>query len=80
MSILRKIKWIFGILLMFAVVLATNLIDKRHYEKIQHLTSAMYDERLIAMDALYDMARLVNEKEIAVAAQNEVFFKAGTKR
>jgi len=75
MAILNKLKWIFGILLVFLLVLATNLIDRDNFLRIKDSTLSIYENRLIAKNIIYDLSNQVHHKEIALIAGDTNFYK-----
>ncbi|MFK8045889.1 MAG: MCP four helix bundle domain-containing protein [Crocinitomicaceae bacterium] len=72
---LRKIKWIFGILFVFLLILATNLIDQGNFNKIQKSIKNIYEDRLTAHDIVYKMTSLMNEKDMANAMSDTIFYR-----
>ncbi|SDM75570.1 Four helix bundle sensory module for signal transduction [Catalinimonas alkaloidigena] len=74
MSIYNKIKWVAGILLVFVIVLTTNLIDKDNFGRLRHSIVTIYEDRIIANDLIFELAVLIQEKELAVAMSDSVFF------
>jgi hypothetical protein len=74
MSIVNKLKWIFGILLIFLLVLATNLIDRNNFLRIKDSTVNIYENRLIAKSIIYDLSLQVHRKEIALITADSNFF------
>ena len=74
MTILNKIKWITGILLVFAIILTTNLIDRDNFNKLRYSVVTIYEDRVVANDLIFEMSLLIREKEIALAASDSTFF------
>lgn len=72
--LLKKIKWISGIMLVFFVILATNLIDKRNFEELQRSVVSIYEDRLIAKGYLFEISTLTQEKDIANALSDAAFY------
>lgn len=75
MSILTKIKWVASILLVFFIVLATNLIDKGNYNRLRNSVTTIYEDRIVASDVLFELSVLIQKKEIAVLSSDPLFFK-----
>jgi len=75
MAILNKLKWIFGILLVFLLVLATNLIDRDNFLRIKDSTLSIYENRLIAKNIIYDLSNQIHRKEIALIAVDTNFYQ-----
>ncbi len=65
MTVYAKLKWILGILLVFGLVLATNLIDRNNFISVRDSIVSIYEDRLIANDVLFDMAAALHQKELA---------------
>lgn len=74
MAILNKLKWIFGILLIFLLVLATNLIDRDNFLRIKDSTLSIYENRLIAKNIIYDLSNQIHRKEIALITADTSFY------
>lgn len=71
---LNKIKWILGVLLVFFLILATNLIDRDNFKIISNNTTAIYEDRIVANDLIFELSLLIHEKEIAILSSNTSFF------
>jgi hypothetical protein len=74
MEIISKIKWVSGVLLVFVIVLMTNLIDKNNFSKLRYSIATIYEDRIVANDLIFEMSLLIHEKEIAVAMSDSSFF------
>ncbi|MEO9534409.1 MAG: chemotaxis protein [Crocinitomicaceae bacterium] len=70
----NKVKWIGGCLIVFVLILATNLIDKNHFERIEKSVSNIYEDRLVAKDLIFKMSQHMNEKSLAIANADSIFF------
>jgi len=70
----NKIKWVLGILMIFILILSTNLIDRNNFIRVKDSVVTIYEDRLIANDLIFEMSKSVHEKEIAVALLDSVFF------
>lgn len=75
MAILNKLKWIFGLLLVFLIILATNLIDRDNFLRIKDSTASIYEDRLIAKSIIYDITKHVHRKEIALIKADSSFYQ-----
>ena len=75
MSIFQKIKWIFAIIFVLIIVIATNLIDKRNFNNITNSIEAIYNDRLIAKGLIFDFTGLIHEKEIAYLTSDSLFVR-----
>ncbi len=75
MSVFNKIKWISGVLLVFFIVLATNIIDKNNFKQIRSSIVTIYEDRIVASDLIFEMSLLVKQKEMALASRDAAFFK-----
>lgn len=75
MTTLSKIKWIAGVLLVFAIVLTTNLIDKNNFNKLRNSIVTIYEDRVVASDLIFEITVLIQEKEIALATSDSIFFQ-----
>ena len=73
--ILKKVKWILGILLVFFLVLATNLIDRNNFNTVQESLEIIYDTQLLNKNILLDLSTLVHEKAMANALHDTTFYQ-----
>lgn len=74
MDFYNKAKWILGILMIFILIIATNLIDRNNFLRIKDSLDTIYEDRLIVKDLIFKMSKSVQEKELAVARLDTVFF------
>ncbi len=74
MTIMNKLKWVLGILLVFLLVLATNLIDRNNFVSVRDSIVTIYEDRLIANDILFDLSAAIHEKELAITRIDSAFF------
>ncbi|MGJ8658688.1 MAG: MCP four helix bundle domain-containing protein [Cellulophaga fucicola] len=75
MAFYSKLKWILGILMVFVLIIATNLIDKDNFVRVRDSVVTIYEDRLIANDLIFEMLKSVQQKELAVATLDSTFFK-----
>jgi hypothetical protein len=54
-----------GILSVFFIILATNLIDRKNFNIVKNSVETIYADRLLAQDILLDLSGLIWEKELA---------------
>lgn len=74
MTLFNKIKWTAGILLVFAIILTTNLIDKNNFNKLRYSVVTIYEDRIVANDLIFEILLSIREKEIALAIPDSTFF------
>lgn len=74
MTFFNKLKWILGILLVFVLIVITNLIDRNNFVRVRDSVVTIYEDRLIAKELIYEMSKSVNEKEVALVANDSIFF------
>ena len=74
MGFYTKVKWILGILMIFILIIATNLIDRNNFVRIKDSLETIYKDRLIAKDLIFEISKAVQEKELAAAKLDSVFF------
>lgn len=75
MNFVKKLKWVLGILMIFVLIIATNLIDKRNFSRVRDSVVTIYEDRLVASDVIFEMLKAVQNKEIAVALSDSTFFE-----
>ncbi len=74
MTLFNKIKWTAGILLVFAIILTTNLIDKDNFNSLRYSVVTIYEDRIVANDLIFEVSLLIREKEIALVMSDSMFF------
>lgn len=74
MKFYNKIKWVLGILLVFALIVTTNLVDRRNFLRVKEAVTAMYEDRLLAKGLIFDALAMLQEKELAVERADKTFF------
>lgn len=75
MSIFSKLKWVASIVLVFLIVLATNLIDQENFKRLSYSVTTIYEDRIVASDLLFEMSMLIQDKELALVKQDSTFFQ-----
>jgi hypothetical protein len=74
MTLFNKIKWILGILMIFVLIIATNLIDRNNYLRVKDSVVTIYEDRLVAKDMIYELLKTVHLKEIATIKSDSAFY------
>lgn len=75
MSFFNKLKWILGILLVFVLIVATNLIDRDNFAQVRDAIVTIYEDRLVANDLIFDMSEAIHQKHIAVIKMDTTFLR-----
>lgn len=60
-------------MVVFSLILATNLIDKRNFRSISESIISIYEDRLVVKNIILDMATAINQKEVAFLTQDTAF-------
>lgn len=76
MGFYTKLKWILGILMIFVLIIMTNLIDKNNFVRVRDSVVTIYEDRLIANDLIFEMLKLVHKKEIAIKTIDSTFYES----
>jgi hypothetical protein len=74
MKLINKVKWVLGILLVFFLIVATNLLDRDNFRRINDSVTSIYEDRLVAKDLVFELSLLIHEKEMALAIADSQFF------
>ncbi len=74
MTIMNKIKWVLGILMIFVLIIATNLIDRNNFLRLRDSVTTIYEDRLVVKDIIFEIARYVQEKELAMIQKDSSFY------
>jgi hypothetical protein len=75
MSFYAKIKWVLGILLVFVLIVATNLIDRNNFVLVRDSVQTIYEDRLVVKDLIFKISKSMQQKELALAKNDSAFFK-----
>lgn len=59
-----KFKLAAGILLVFFIVLVTNVIDKENFNKLSYSVTTIYEDRVVAADLIFEISRIVQQLEV----------------
>ena len=70
----NKIKWIVGILLVFVIIVTTNLIDRNNFIRVKDSVETMYKDRVVADGLLFSLLGNLHEKEIAFISNEKGFY------
>lgn len=71
MGLYDKLKWILGIIMIFVLIITTNLIDKDNFVRVRDSVITIYEDRLKANDIIFDMLLLIQDKELALVRSEE---------
>lgn len=71
---LNKIKWIAGLLIVFVLIISTNLLDRREFKTIKQAVTNIYEDRMVTQDLIFKITLLLEEKSIALASSDAAFF------
>lgn len=80
MNFYNKVKWILGILMIFILVIATNLIDRNNFLKIKDSVASIYNDRLVAKDLIFELSQSLHKKEIALLNDDYSLYTKKTKK
>ncbi|WP_304142989.1 MCP four helix bundle domain-containing protein [Mesoflavibacter zeaxanthinifaciens] len=75
MTFFNKIKWILGILMVFVLIVTTNLIDRNNFIRVKDSVVSIYEDRLVAKNLILDISNSIHKKEMAVALTDSAFFE-----
>ncbi|MFY8186555.1 MAG: MCP four helix bundle domain-containing protein [Flavobacterium sp.] len=75
MSFFNKAKWFLGIVVIFGIVMATNLIDRNNFQRVNEAVVSIYEDRLVAKGLIFDMLQVIHQKEMAIATSDASFFQ-----
>lgn len=61
-TIAKKFKAIIALVIVFLMILATNMMDNKHFAFVQESFESIYKDRLVVNDYIFRIARLVEAK------------------
>jgi len=74
MGFYNKLKWVLGILMVFVIIVSTNLIDRNNFIRVKDSVVTIYEDRLIATDLIFEMSEAVHTKELAIALEDSIYY------
>jgi hypothetical protein len=74
--ILSNAKWLVGLGLVFVLILATNMVDRSSFTKVNQSVVALYEDRLVAGGLVFQMHTRLTDKKVALAAVDVAYFAA----
>jgi hypothetical protein len=75
MNLFKRIKWFFAVLGVFLLILATNLIDKNNFIRVEESVDNIYNERLLAKELLFDVSIKFHKKELAYSLNDTTYLR-----
>lgn len=75
MNLLQRVKWFLAVLGVFLLILATNLIDKNSFQRVEESVDKIYNERLLAKELLLDVSIKFHKKELAYALNDSDYLQ-----
>ncbi|MGY5353934.1 MCP four helix bundle domain-containing protein [Wenyingzhuangia sp. IMCC45467] len=73
--IFNKVKKVLSVLLIFFIVLSTNLVDKDNFNSLKQSVTTIYEDRIVVCDLIFETSLLIQDKEIAIVSADTLFFK-----
>ena len=70
----NKLKWVLGILMVFVIIVSTNLIDRNNFIRVKDSVVTIYEDRLIATDLIFEMSEAIHTKELAIALEDSIYY------
>lgn len=74
MTFYNKVKWVLGILMIFVLIITTNLIDRNNFITVRDSVQTIYEDRLVVKELIFEISNSIKEKELALAKSDSVFF------
>jgi hypothetical protein len=79
MDLFKKVQWFLAVLAIFLIILATNLIDKKNFLKVEKSVESIFNERLLAKELLLDVSIQFHKKELAYALNDSAYLQSKNK-
>lgn len=74
MTIYKKVKWVLGILMVFVLILTTNLVDRNNFSRVNDSVISIYEDRLLAFDIIFEIFKQLKKKELAIKVSDTTLF------
>ncbi len=75
MNIFKRIQWFLAVLGVFLIILATNLMDKNNFLRVEEAVENIYNDRLLAKELLLGISIQFHEKELAYALKDSAYLQ-----
>lgn len=69
-----RFRWILAMLVVFFVVIFTNLIDRNNFLQVRDSVVTLYEDRMVAKNLLFDMSLILRNKEKAALEGDSLYF------
>lgn len=66
-AFLHRLKWVAAFLLVFVLIIGTNLLDRRHFQQMEATVESIYEDRLVAKELIFKMDRTIHQKALFLA-------------
>jgi hypothetical protein len=66
--------------MIFILIITTNLIDKSNFTRVKNSVVAIYEDRLIANNLIFEISNSIHQKEVALALSDSIFFKVDNRK
>ena len=81
-AFLHRLKWVAAFLLVFVLIIGTNLLDRRHFQQMEATVESIYEDRLVAKELIFKMDRIMHQKALFLAQKEpsplmETFLSSG---
>jgi len=70
----NKLKWVLGILMVFVIIVSTNLIDRNNFIRVKDSVVTIYEDRLLVTDLIFEMSEAIHTKELAIALEDSIYY------
>jgi len=70
----NKLKWVLGILMVFVIIVSTNLIDRNNFIRVKDSVVTIYEDRLLVTDLIFEMSEAFHTKELAIALTDSIYY------
>lgn len=64
-----------SIVMIFMVILATNLIDKDNFSKVEESVESIYEDVLLTKERIFELSMLVHEMEVAYLLEDKTYYE-----
>jgi len=75
MALYHKLKWMVAIIMVFLIILATNLIDKDNFAKVEESVESIYEDVLLTKDRIMELTVLIHEMEVAFILEDAKYYE-----
>jgi len=74
MSVINKVFWTLGLIIVFLSILFSGRTNIRNFEEVQSSIEEIYRDRLVVKGLIFELSSLLHQKEVATLTEDQTFY------